>query len=74
MAKFGERSGSEIIQNFGFLGQGFRKPPLERTCFSKGRSFLFFCEGHIKIQFHKASFNSPYHRSSLEVKEGANVL
>ena len=35
-------------------GAGFTKPPLERTSFSKGRSFLFLCEGHLKIQFHKA--------------------
>ena len=47
----------------------FTKPPLGRTSFSKGRSFLFLWE----IQFHKASFNSSYPRSSLKLKEGANV-
>ena len=55
-------------------GAGFTKPPLERTSFSKGRSFLFLWQIHLKFQFHKASFNSPYQRSSLKLKEGANVL
>ena len=50
------------------------KSPLERTSFSNGRSFLFLWEGHPKIQFKKASFNSPYQMSSLILKEGANVL
>ena len=44
----------------------WKGPPL-------GRSFLFLWEGHLKIQFHKASFNSPYQGSSLKLKEGANV-
>ena len=35
------------------FGVSFTKPPLERTFFSKGRSFLFLWEGHHKIQFHK---------------------
>ena len=55
-------------------GAGFTKSPLERTSFSKGRCFFFLWEGHLKIQFHKPSFNSPYQRSSLNLKEGANVL
>ena len=54
-------------------GAGFKKPGLEKTSFSKGRLFLFLWEGHLKIQFHKASFNSPYQRSSLKLKEGRNV-
>ena len=55
-------------------GAGFRKPPLERTSFSKRRSFLVLWEAHLKTQFPKASFKSPYQRSSLKLKEGANVL
>ena len=54
-------------------GAGFTKPTLERTSFSKGRLFLFLWEGHLKIQFHKASFNSPYQRPSLKFMGGANV-
>ena len=55
-------------------GATFTKSPLERTFFSKGMSFSFLWEDHLKIQFHKASVNSPYQRSSLKLKEGANVL
>ena len=58
----------------GLVGVGFTKPPLEKTYISKGRSLLFLLEGHLKIQFQKASFNSPYQRSSLKLKEGPNVL
>ena len=50
---------------------GFTEPPLERTAFSKGRSFFsFLWEGRVKVKFHKAS---PYQRS-LKLKEGANVV
>ena len=52
---------------------GFTKPLLERTSFCKGGLFFFLWEGHLKIQFHKASFNSPFQMSSLKLKEGANV-
>ena len=62
------------INIFSISGAGFTKPPLERTSFSKGRWVFSLWEGHLKIQFHKASFNSPYQRSSLNLKEGANVL
>ena len=53
-------------------GASFTKP-LERTSFIKGKAFLFLWEGHLKTKFHKVSFNSPYQRSSLKLKEGANV-
>ena len=55
------------------LGLVSRKPPLEGTSFSKGRSFLFLWKGHLKIQFHKASFISPFQRSSLKLKEGVKM-
>ena len=65
---------SLAIINFSTSDVGFTKTPLERTSFSKGKSFLFLWEGQLKNQFHKASFNSPYQRSSFKLKEGANVL
>ena len=40
----------------------FTKPSVERTLFSKGRSFLFLWEGHLKIEFLKTSFNFFYQR------------
>ena len=46
----------------------WKGPPLVKE------GVFFLWEGHLKIQFHKASFNSPYQRSSLNLKEGANVL
>ena len=49
------------------LGTGWKGPPLVK----EGHFFLY--KGHLKIQFHNASFNSPYQRSYLKLKEGANV-
>ena len=48
---------------------GFRKPPLERISFSKGRSVLIsFGKATLKFSFAKP----PYHRSSVKLNEGAN--
>ena len=46
----------------------FHEASFGKDLFSKGRFFLFLCEGHLKIQFHKASFKSPYRRTSLFIK------
>ena len=35
-------------------GAGFTKPSLERTYFSKGRSFFFFGKATLKLSFTKA--------------------
>ena len=54
----------------GTSGPSFTKPPLQRTSLSKGRRYFFLWKGHLKFQFHKASFNPPFQRTSFNLKEG----
>ena len=61
-----------VLKKLTTSGAGFTKPPLKWASFSKGRIF-FLQEGHLKMQFRKSSFNSPYQKSSLKL-EGANAL